>query len=145
MIINRVGKQIYKKCLIVLICLLVVANSTHGVVLCFGMDGHIEIEPAYHDRCNDLAHSQPANQTHFNYQSDHAKDKHCNPCVDIPISIGLAKITRVAKQSNPTFKAQAANIIPLSEKFELSAYNSTSTAFETPSYFAPLRVVILQV
>ena len=44
-------KQIYKKCFVVLICLLIVGNSAHGAVLCFGSDGHIEIESTFHERC----------------------------------------------------------------------------------------------
>ena len=143
MTVKRVRKQIYKECVIVLICLLIVGNSAHGVVLCFGVDGHIEIESAFHERCDDPAHSQPTDQKQLSYRSGHVKDKHCEPCVDIPISISLAKITRVPKQSNSTFPAPATNVIVLANKFNLSAYNSASTAFDAASYFTPLRTVIL--
>ncbi len=143
MTVKLAGKQIYKKYFAVLICLLIVGNSAHRVVLCFGSDGHIEIESAFHERCDDPAHSQPKDQKQLSYRSDHVKDKHCEPCVDIPISIGLAKITRVSKQLNSTFGAPAANVIVLSNKFNLSAYNSASIAFDAASYFTPLCTVIL--
>ncbi len=143
MTVNITRKQIYKKCFVVLICLLIVGNSAHGVVLCFGADGHIEIESAFHERCDDPAHSQPTDQKQLSYQSDHTKDRHCEPCVDTPISIGLAKITRVSKQLNSTFPAPATKVIVLANKFNLSAYNSASNTFDAASYFRPLRTVIL--
>jgi len=143
MTVKITRKQIYKKCFVVLICLLMFGNLAHGAVLCFGSDGHIEIESAFHERCDDSAHSQPTDQKQLSYQSDRVKDKHCEPCVDIPVSIGFAKITRVAKQLNSTFPAPAANVSVLANKFNLSAYNSALSAFDATSYFTPLRAVIL--
>ena len=145
MTVKRAKKQIYKECVIVLICLLIVGNSAHGTVLCFGSDGHIEIESAFHERCDDTAHSQPTDQKQLSYQVDHVEDRHCEPCVDIPISIGLAKITRVSKQLNSTFPVPATNVIVLANKFNLSAYSSASSAFDATSYFTPLSTVILVV
>ena len=145
MTVKRARKQIYKKCFVVFICLLIVGNSAHGVVLCFGVDGHIEIESAFHERCDDPAHSQPTDQRQLSYPSDHVKDKHCEPCVDVPISIGLAEITRVSKQLNSTFPAPATNVIVLANKFNPSAYSAASNTFAATSYFIPLRTVILLV
>ena len=143
MTVKRVRKQIYKKCVIVLICLLIVGNSAHGAVLCFGSDGHTEIESAFHERCGAPAHSQPTEKKQLSYQVDHVEDKHCEPCVDIPISISLAKISRMPKQLNSTFPAPVANVIVPTNKFNLSAYNSASNTFEAASYFTQLRTVIL--
>ncbi len=143
MTVKKARKQIYKKCFVVLICLLMFGNSAHGAILCFGSNGQIEIESAFHKRCDDSAHSQPTDQKQLSYQSDHIKDKHCEPCVDILISIGLAKITRVSKQLNSIFPAPATNVIVLANKFNLSAYNSASSAFDPASYFTPLCTVIL--
>ncbi len=143
MTVKKARKQIYKKCFVVLICLLIAGNSAHGVVLCFGVDGYIEIESAFHERCDEPAHSQPTDQKQVSYQVDHIEDKNCEPCVDIPISISLAKISRMPKQLSSTFPAPAANVIVLANKFNLSAYNSASSAFDAASYFTPLRVVIL--
>jgi hypothetical protein len=136
-------KQIRKKCFVVLICLLMFGNLGHGAVLCFGSDGQIEIESAFHERCDDSAHLQPADQKQRSYQSDHTIDENCEPCVDIPIYIGLAKIPRVFKQLNSTFPAPVKNVIVPANKFNLSAYNSASSAFDVTSYFTPLRSVIL--
>jgi hypothetical protein len=143
MIIKRAMKQIYKDCFVVLICLLIAGNSAHGVVLCFGADGHIEVVSAFHQRCDEPAHSQPTEKKQLSYRSDHVKDQHCGPCVDVPIFIDLAKITHVSKQLNSTFPAPATNVIVLADKFNFSAYNSASNAFDAASYFTPLRTVIL--
>ncbi len=143
MIVRRAIKQIYKNCFVVLICLLIAGNSAHGVVLCFGSDGHIEIESAFHQRCDDPAHSQPTDTKQLSYRSDHVKDQHCEPCVDIPIHIGLAKISRVSKQLNSTFSAPATNAVVLVNKSNLSAYNSASKPFVSTPYFTPLRSIIL--
>ena len=136
-------KKIYKKCFVVLICLLIVGNSAHGVVLCFGVDGHVETESAFHERCDSPDHSQATDQNQLSYQSDHVKDKNCEPCVDVPIYIGLAKITRISKQLNSTFPAPVKNVILLANKFNLSAYNSASSVFDATSYFTPLCTIIL--
>jgi len=133
----------YKKCIVVLICLLIIGNLGEGTVLCFGADGHIEIESAFHERCDDPAHSQPTDQKQLSYQSDHIKDKNCEPCVDIPISISFAKISRVTKQLNPTFPVLSTNVIILTDKLDFSAYNSISNTFVDTSYFTPLCTVIL--
>jgi hypothetical protein len=116
-------------------------NLAHRTVLCFGSDGQIEIESAFHERCDDPAHPQPTDQKQLSYQSDHIKNKNCEPCVDIPIYIGLAKITRLSKQLNSSFPAT--NVIVLANKFNLSAYNSASSSFDATSYFTPLSTVIL--
>jgi hypothetical protein len=136
-------KKLMYKCFIVLICLLIAGSSANGVMLCFGADGHFEIESAFHERCDDHAHSQSANQKQLSYRSGHAKDRHCQPCVDIPVTIGLAKIGRVSKQLNSTSSAQATIAIVLASRFNNSAYNSASCAFDAASRFTPLRGVIL--
>jgi len=142
MAVKRAGKkQIYKKYIVVLVCLLIAGNSAHGVVLCFGADGHIEIESAFHKRCGD--HSQLTDQKQLCCQSDHEQHKHCEPCVDVPLSIGLAKISRVSNQLSTTSPTPVVNIILLSDKFEFSAYRSASNTFDAVSYFSPLRTVIL--
>ncbi len=132
MILNRTRKQIYKKCFIVLICLLIVGSLAHGAVLCFGLEGRVSIEIKSTDCCDEYL-GIPVQ----------ASPNSCDKCIDIPIFIGLAKIHRVSKQSDSTFPAPAANVIVLAGKPDLSAYNSPSSSFDAASYFTPLRTVIL--
>ena len=138
-------KQMYKKCIVVLICLSIVGNLAHGTVLCFGSNGHIELESAFHERCYDPVHSSAPNQNQLSPEAEHEKGKHCGPCVDVPISIGLAKIFHTSTKLNPTFPAPVTNMIVLTDKFDFSAYNSASNTFSATSYFTPLRTVILLV
>ena len=138
-------KQMYKKCFVVLICLLIAGNSAHGTVLCFGADGHTEFESAFHERCDDPVHSYASDQNQLSYEAEHEIGKHCGPCVDVPISIGLAKISRASTQLNPIFPAPATNVIVATDKLNFSICNFASNTFAATSYFTPLRTVILLV
>jgi hypothetical protein len=125
-------KQIYKKCLVVLICLLLFGNLAHRSVLCSGPDECVSIELRSTD-CSDkclCVPFQPASNP-------------CGQCIDIPIYTGLEKTNRVTKQLNSSCQASATNVTVLADKFNLSAYNSASSAFDAVSYFTPLRAVIL--
>lgn len=74
----------HKKCILVLTCLLMFGNLAHRAVLCFGADGHIEIESVFHEQCGNHARFHPADQKRSEHM--HIKDKHCELCVDIPLS-----------------------------------------------------------
>lgn len=125
------GKQIYKKCLVVLICLLVFSNLAHSS-LCLGSDKYVSIELGPAD-CSDKCFCVP-------FQPD---PNPCGQCVDIPIYTGLDKVDRVAKQLNSSCSVPAANVILPADKFNLSVYYSASGAFDVASYFPPLSTVIL--
>jgi len=141
MTMKKATKQVYKKCVIVLVCFLIVGSSAQGV-LCFGADGHIEIESIFHGRCDDHAHSQSANQKQLSCQSGHGKEGHCEPCVDVPVTIGITKIGRASKRLNSSFPAPAVNAVVPAGKVNVSAYGSVFSVYDTVSYFTPLRTVI---
>jgi len=124
-------KQIYEKCLVVLICLLVFGNLAHSS-LCLGSDKYVSIELRPAD-CSDKCFCVPVQPAHNT----------CGWCIDIPTYTGLDKINRVTKRLNSSFPAPATHVILPADKFNLSAYNSTSSAFDATSYFTPLRAVIL--
>ena len=123
-------KQIYKKCLVVLVCLLVFGNLAHRAMLCSGSDKFVSVELRPTD-CSDKCLCVPVQPS----------PDSCGQCIDIPIYTGLDKVTRVAKQLNSTFSASA--VIAPADKLNLSAYSSVSKTFEANSYFTPLRAVIL--
>jgi hypothetical protein len=142
MIVKLAGKN--KKCIAVLVCLLIIGNSAHGTVLCFGADGHIELESAFHERCEAPVHYETSGQNKLLYEAHHhAEGKHCEPCIDIPISIGLTKVTDIPKQSNPAFLVPVAGVIVAADEPNPSAYNFSSNSFFTTSYFTPLSTIIL--
>lgn len=145
MIVKLAKKQMYQKCIIVFVCLLIVGNSAQEIVLCFGEDGHIELESAFHKQCEAPVHSYTSDQNKLHYEAHHVEGKHCDPCVDVPISIGLAKISHTPKQLKPTFPVSATNMIVGTDKPNSSAYNFAPNTFVATSYFTHLRTVILLV
>ena len=140
---KKARKHVYKKCVVVLICLLIAGNLTHGAVLCLGSGDHIEIESAFHNRCGDHSHYQQAKQKRLSDQNDHITARHCEPCVDVPITIGMTKRGRTIEQLNSTFQVPAAKTIVPDGRFNNSAYSLGSNIFDPVSYFVPLRAIIL--
>jgi hypothetical protein len=138
---KKATKQIYKKYVIVLICLLMVGSSPQGV-LCFGADGHIEIESAFHGRCEGHEHSQPVRPKQLSCHPGQGAKGHCEPCVDVPVAIGMTKIGRAYKQLNSSFSTPAVNAVVPAGRPNLSAYSSALSIFDAVSYFTPLRTVI---
>ena len=145
MFVNATGKYVGRGFVTVLVCLSLIGNSVYGTVLCFGTDGHIEFESAFHTQCKDHVHSQSTDHGHRSYEGRHEHDKHCHngQCVDVPISFGLAKISRMTEQSNPAFAALAAGVIAPIEQSDCSEHLPASSAFAVTPYFSPLRTVIL--
>ncbi len=137
------GNKLCKKCMVVLICLLVIGNLVQGTVLCFGVDGHVEFEPAFHNHCDHPVHTNPSDQNQLSHEPGHVNGKHCEPCVDIPISIGLAKVSHKSKPSNFTSPVPTVNVISDTENINFSAFDLTSNTSVDTSYFTPLRTVIL--
>ncbi len=138
MIVNLARKDTYIKCVAGLVCLFLLGNSMHGTVLCFGADGHIEFESAFHEQCSSCAGSESSEQSHFSCEAEH-----CGPCVDVPISIGLAKISQATEQLNPMLAVSVANVVVAAGEFGFSANNLASNTFVDTSYFTPLRTIIL--
>lgn len=141
MFVNVTGKYVRKVFFAALICLSLIGNCVYGTVLCFGADGHVEFESAFHVQCEDHVHSQPADHGRHFSEGEHEHDKHCHSgqCVDVPVSFGLAKILQTSEQLNPTFAALTADVIVSVE------HSSASNACFVTSYFGPLRTVILLV
>jgi hypothetical protein len=141
--IAKVAKKHMYKCVALLVCLLIAGNSVHGAVLCFGADGHVEIESTFHEQCSAPAHAQRTEQEQLACQIEHAENGHCVPCEDVPISIGLAKITRTPKQLIPAFSALAVTVTAPADRFNFLAYHSASTALGTAYFVPPSSVVLL--
>ncbi len=142
---NVAGKHIRKEFVTVLVCLSLIGNSAYGTVLCFGVDGHIEFESAFHMQCKDHVHSQSTDHSRHSSDAQHEHDKHCHSgqCIDVPISFGLAKISKTPGQLTLAFVALATDIIAAVEQSDCSEHLPASDAFVASSYFSPLRTVIL--
>ena len=133
MIVKLARKQIYRKCFVVLICLLVFGNLAHRAMLCSGSDKYVSIELRSAD-CSDkclCVPFQPASNP-------------CGQCIDIPIYTGLAKITRVSKQLNPTLQVSTTTVPAITVDRDSSEYQLGSELFTivNPS-LTSLRTIIL--
>lgn len=125
---------------------LLFAGGGPGFVLCHGEDGHVAVEVAGGDCCDDL----PAGASHRDSvasaeQRLPSKEDNCGSCIDISISIGSAT---VSKKPNPANSALLALTIPTPADISSSDFSKFQLAPEsfipTP-YFTPLRSIILLV
>ena len=70
----------------VIICILMIISMLKPVVLCIGNDGHVQLESAGHTQCHDPAYFQSSDHNQLSCENhSHEKDKHCEPCIDIPL------------------------------------------------------------
>ena len=135
----------YKKCVIVILCISIAANLAHWKVLCFGADGHVELENAFHKRCDDPDHSSAPVQNVFSSKAGHELCNHCGPCIDVPIPNDLVQISNTTQKLNQKFLVQTTYMLIDTDKLNSSVYNLASNTFTDTSYFTPLRTVILLV
>ncbi len=128
-----------------LVCLFVAASSVQGTVLCFGADGHVEFESAFHERCADHDHSRPSEHDRSSSGTGHEEGGHCDngQCIDVPVDVALAKISQTTEQSGAAFATVVADVTIALEQSECSEHNLVSSALFDTSYFSPLRTIIL--
>ena len=138
-------QQMYKKYIIVFLCFLIVVNLAHWKVLCFGADGHIELESAFHKCCEDPEHSSAPDQNELSYKAGHENCTHCGACVDMPISNDLVQISNTPQKIITNFPVPTIYVLIDNDKLNSSVYNLASNSFIDTSYFSPLRTVILVV
>ena len=87
MIVKRVRKQIYKECIIVLICFLMFGSLAHGAVLCFGSEGHVSIELQLTDCCDEYLGIPVAAFANSGINANDSENMNsCGKCVDVPLS-----------------------------------------------------------
>ena len=105
MIVKLARKQIYKKCVILLICFPMFGSLTCVAVLCFGSDGRVSIEFKPTGRCDESqgipVQAFPNSCTNANYSESMNSD---SDCTDIPLSSNCVtkRITSfVTKNSSP--------------------------------------------
>jgi hypothetical protein len=143
--VSRIEK--HERFAFLLICLFVWAGASQGVVVCVGFDGHVALEPAFHERCHHHVHAeeivagQPTEEI-----SSHSESRHCQPCIDIPVSLGLPRdYPQPAKlQPRPPISNAPVNGDMTVEAISMFAGVSEPFYITTP-YFDPLRTIILLV
>ncbi len=125
----------YKKCVVVLVCLLIVGNSAHGVVLCFGSEGHVSIELKPTDCCDEYPSiAVQASPDVCISAKDSESVNSCGNCIDIPLSGNCVtkRITSfVTKKSSP-LKILPEAIISVSTNNSVSADKERIAKFVNP-------------
>ena len=138
-------RQMYKKCIIVFLSLLVVGNLAHWKVLCFGADGHVELESAFHKCCEEPEHSSAPDQNELSYKAGHETCRHCGPCIDMPITNDLIQISNTPQKIITKLSVPTTYMLIDTNKLNSSVYNLASNIFTDTSFFSPLRTVVLLV
>jgi hypothetical protein len=134
-----------KKVLAVLLawlCVLGVSADARGLVLCFGTDGHVEIEAAHADSCTDPCVSGDVPVPKPDEGCARQDEHHCGTCIDIPLGYPAAAIDRpAASVAAPCQAAPAANAThPLPTTDDSRHAGATAVA---PGPLLLLRVTIL--
>jgi hypothetical protein len=114
-------------------------------VLCFGADGHVEFESAFHERCDDPDHSSAPVQDVFSSKASHEICNHCGPCIDMPITNDMIQISNTPQKIITKLSVPTTYMLIDTDKLNSSVYNLASNSFTETSYFSPLRTVVLQV
>lgn len=138
-------KQVYKKSIIVFICLLIIGNLVPWNVLCLGADGHVEVESAFNDCCNSPDHSSLTDSDFFSSTEDHEMCKYCGPCIDIPIINDIVLISKTTQELNLKDPAPTTCFLVDSNNFNYTEYHLASKSFSDTSFYIPLCTVILQI
>ena len=137
------GKHLCKKSLAVLLCLFLTGNVAHGTVLCFGADGHIEFESAFHTHCDDHGHDQSSDHGLQSFETAHEGGGRCGPCVDVPVAVDFVKISRDSNTFGCIYAAIEASIA--SECFNpgMAGFKLYPNIILPTASCASLRTVIL--
>ena len=87
MIVKLVSKRAYKKCVIMLICLLMFGSLACGAVLCFGSDGHVSIEFKLTDCCGESGVLPVQTSSDSCTNVEYSEGMYSGgDCIDVPLS-----------------------------------------------------------
>ena len=119
----------------------VVVCNGYGNVLCFGNDGHVAIEPAFHDHCShdhDHGHYHDSDRT-CREEAEHVLTVSCSPCTDVMVAADFEPVrTKNLTQSVFVYSGIGLTRAPVSFDHGRCGFNADSS-----SYFTPLRTIVL--
>ena len=87
---------------VLLVYVFMAGNTSGGLALCIGANGHVAFEPAIHEHCHNRPHIEQNDPSPMEHEHDgHLESPHCKPCIDIPIFIGPTDNRIALKPVNP--------------------------------------------
>lgn len=106
-------RKIYNHCFIVLAAIVLMLSSSRGMVLCIGEDGYVAVKTLMSSNCcNNLYSSVTREVSTISLKGTFSSGKdNCGPCVDIPIPVQLAGVSKKPNPVNSTLQVSA-TIIP---------------------------------
>lgn len=117
MIVRLARKQIYKKCVIMLICLPMFGSLACGAVLCFGSDGHISVEFKSTGRCEESQgipiQAIPNSCTNANYSESMNSGSDCTD-IPLPSNCVTKRITSFVTEKSSPLKILPKTIVSVS-------------------------------
>jgi hypothetical protein len=137
-------RRTHVRCLSAVLCLLVMFNSSQAMVLCIGEDGHVALEASDSRCCGHLPGACCPQSTHaLTVTGCLAQDDDCGPCLDIPISSGLAEALQAPNDVQPDVSVLSFFDFSLFDRTGVCQSHRDLKFLIVQSYFTPLRSVIL--
>ena len=133
--------------IVLLIYVFMAGNTSGGLALCIGSNGHVALEPAIHEHCHNHPHIEKNNPSSLGHEhEEHLESPHCKPCIDIPIFIGPTDNRLALKPVKPN----PDTLVSLLEPAAISNYQFILPAVPRRFYSATdenrlLRCIILLV
>jgi hypothetical protein len=119
--------------LVIIVLIGSVACCGYGTVICFGHDGHIQIEPALHDHCGHSA-KDAGHPEQWQSEADA-----CCPCVDVLIGDQLEPV----RLKKPVQSDALCFIVIQKDSNAVLGDTMAPDKAETFSFFTPLKTIIL--
>lgn len=138
-------RKFYKRWLVVLAGIAFLISSMQGVVLCIAGDDHVALEltssGCYDSFDTNISSEEP--MPSFKEAFSSSKDN-CGPCVDIPISVHLAGVSKKPNLVNPSLRVSPTITPATISSCDFSKYQLGPELFATLNpTLASLRTIIL--
>lgn len=139
----KLTRSICALCLSIQMCLLLSVSGLQMAVVCHSEDGHVAIEAANSDGCTTLPAGPSRESSVASAEERFSSKNTCGACVDVPLSLGVAMVTKKPYRANPASPASTTIAFATVNSFDLSEYQLASHPFTPAPYFSPLRSIIL--
>ena len=126
----------------------VAQHAWAGIVLCIGMDGHVELEDGRYSDCATEV-GKAADETHYGHavtELDYGDFEECGPCVDLallasPIDGQVASKINDIEAPGITLQKSNTSFLP-AEQLTSTLHHDSALSAPLP-FYAPLRTIAL--